>query len=433
MTHEPGHGLGPWTRFGQAFGRLASDRVRGLSLVEQGLLSGANFLALLAYARAFEAADFGTFSFAWLTLQFVLNIHRSAVVVPFVIHTAQPGRLEAEAPAWRRLNLITTALAASGLAVAGATLPLLGLPAWIGLAFLLAALFVVPSFVYEFKRRWLIQTDRYGLAVLAAAIYCSIQLAGIVAVLLTQSLWAAAAAFTLSNLGAALACALATPKMAPPAKPPAFRPFLRNLAHFISWSVMSNLAYNGYGHIPPLILGAMAGPVPVAVFTAIRNFTQPLSTLITAIDNFDKPRAARALASEGPPGLKRELTNTALALAGFTLPYLAMLVIFGDTIVPWVYGKSYGDPTWALAWFAAAHIAIVIAYPLETSLFLLRRPDLLFFGRIVAATIGIALCVLLVPQWGIYGALAGITGGILASSLAAAWLLARLQPWRNPR
>lgn len=429
MTHEPGHGLGPWTRFGHAFGRLATDRVRGLSLIEQGLLSGANFLALLTFARAFETVDFGTFSFAWLTLQFVLNIHRSAVVVPFVIHTAQPGRLEAEAPAWRQLNLITTALAAAILAVIGAALPPFGAPDWISLAFLLGAGFVVPSFFYEFKRRWLIQSDCYGAAVIAAAIYCVVQLAGIVAAILTESLWAAVAAFTLSNLVAALACALATPKMAPCAKPPAFRPFLRNLAHFISWSVMSNLAYNGYGHIPPLILGAMAGPVPVAVFTAIRNFTQPLSTLATAIDNFDKPRAARALAAQGIPGLKRSLTNTAAAMAAFTLPYLALLVLFGDTIVPWVYGKTYGDPTVALAWFAAAHVAIVLAYPLETALFLLRRPDLLFLGRMIAAAIGIALCVVLVPSWGLYGALAGITGGILASSLAAAFMLTRIQPW----
>mgnify|MGYP000886988948 CR=1 FL=1 len=424
MTHDPG-------QVARLLGRLAADRVRALSLVEQGLISAANFLALLALARNFDAHDFGTFSFAWLTLQFVVNLHRSAVVVPFVIHTAEPGALVAEAPAWRRLNLWITALNVAALAGIAAALPLFRAPDWMAAAFLMAAVFVVPAFVYEFKRRWLIQIDRFGTAVWAAATYAGVQAAGIGVALATGSLWAAVAGFTAANGTAALVCALRTPRMAWPEAPPAFVPFLRRLAHFIGWSVMSNLAYNGYGHIPPLILGAMAGPVPVAVFTAVRNFTQPLSTLSTAIDNFDKPRAARALAVDGPAGLRRALAHTTAAMAAFTLPYLALLVAFGSPAVELVYGDRYGDPVHAIWWFAAIHVAVVFVYPVETALFILRRPDLLFRGRLVSAATGIGLCLALVPYWGLSGAMAGITGGIVASGLAAAFLLAREKPWTD--
>ncbi|HSV29386.1 MAG TPA: hypothetical protein VLL76_07500, partial [Candidatus Omnitrophota bacterium] len=145
--------------------RLMSDRVRALSLAEQGLISAANFIALLMLARHFEAADFGTFSFGWLTLQFVVNIQRSAVVVPFVIHAAEPGALEAEGPAWRVLNWLTTALMTVALAAIALALPLFDAPEWMPAAFLIAAGFTGPAFVYEFKRRWLIQMDRYGAAV----------------------------------------------------------------------------------------------------------------------------------------------------------------------------------------------------------------------------------------------------------------------------
>ncbi|MEW5729228.1 MAG: lipopolysaccharide biosynthesis protein [Pseudomonadota bacterium] len=424
MTHDPG-------QVARLLGRLAADRVRALSLAEQGLISAANFLALLAFARNFDAHDFGTFSFAWLTLQFVVNLQRSAVVVPFVIHTAEPGALVAEAPAWRRLNLWTTAFNAVALAGIAAALPLFAAPGWMSVAFLMAAVFVVPAFVYEFKRRWLIQIDRFGAAVAAAGTYAATQAVGVTAALATGSLWMAAAGFTLANVLAALVCALRTPRLPPPEAPPAFRPFLRRLAHFIGWSVMSNLAYNGYGHIPPLILGAMAGPVPVAVFTAVRNFTQPLSTLSTAIDNFDKPRAARALAADGPAGLRRALAHTTAAMAAFTLPYLALLVSFGGEMVNLVYGDRYGEPIHAIWWFAVIHVAVVFVYPVETALFILRRPDLLFRGRLVSAATGIGLCLALVPAWGLSGAMAGITGGIVASGLAAAFLLAREKPWTD--
>ncbi|MBX9633771.1 MAG: lipopolysaccharide biosynthesis protein [Magnetospirillum sp.] len=412
--------------------RVASDRVRALSLLEQGMISGANFLALLVLARGFDADTFGTFSFAWLTLLFVLNIQRSAVVVPFVIHTAQPGVLEAESPAWRRLNHWTTGLSVLILGTIALTLPLFATPEWMVTAFLMAAIFVIPCFGYEFRRRWLIQQNCHGGTVAAAATYAALYLIGVWAAVTTHRLDVAAAAFALANGGAALLCLMLAPAMAKPAKPPPFGPFLRKLAHFIGWSVASNLAYNGYGHLPPLILGALAGPEPVALFQAMRNFTQPLSTAATAVDNFDKPRAARALAAEGAPGLRRALTHTTTAMAVLTLPYLLLLIVAGDWLVALVYGPRYGDPTTTLAWFAAAHVAIVFVYPLETALFLLRRPDLLFRGRIGSAICGIALCLVLVPVWGLGGAMAGITGGIIMSGLAAAFLLSREKPWTKP-
>lgn len=425
MTHEGPPSSSAWN----VVRRLTSDRVRALSLVEQGMISGANFLALLLLARGFDTDAFGTFSFAWLTLLFVVNLQRSAVVVPFVIHTAEPGILAAEAPVWKRLNAWTTLLSAAALAAVAAGLPLAGAPRWMSIAFLMGALFVTPAFSYEFRRRWLIQQDCYGAAVAAGAAYSAIYLAGVGVALALHSLTAAAAAFACANGGAALLCAILAPRLAPPAKVPAFRPFLARLAHFIGWSVASNLAYNGYGHLPPLILGALAGPAPVALFQAMRNFTQPLSTAATAIDNFDKPRAARALAAEGAPGLRRALLHTTAAMAAMTLPYLLLLVTAGDWLVGLVYGSRYGDPTKTLAWFAIVHVAIVFVYPVETALFLLRRPDLLFIGRLVSAIFGIGLCLAMVPRWGLGGAMAGITGGIVVSGLAGALLLAREKPW----
>lgn len=413
------------------FARVAADRVRALSLLEQGMISAANFLALLVLARGFDADSFGIFSFAWLTLLFVVNIQRSAVVVPFVIHTAQPGVLAAEAPAWRRLSLWTTALSAAALGLVAAALPLFAAPDWMITAFILAALFVIPSFSYEFRRRWLIQLDQFGATVAAAATYSVLYVGGVALAVATHRLELAATAFIVANGGAALLCAVLAPRLPPPKQPPEFVPFLRNLAHFIGWSVASNLAYNGYGHLPPLILGALAGPGPVALFQAMRNFTQPLSTAATAVDNFDKPRAARALAADGIAGLRRALTHTTTAMAVVTLPYVVLLVLAGGRLVNMVYGSRYGDPTMTLAWFGAVHVAVVLVYPLETSLFLLRRPDLLFRGRLVSALVGVGLCFALVPGWGLAGAMAGIAGGIVVSGLAALALLVREKPWKT--
>lgn len=429
--HGPSGNIKPplWRRIWQGLHNIASDRVRLLSLLEQGLQSGANFLALLILARGFSNDNFGTFSFAYLTLLFVMNIQRSMLIFPFVIHAAEHAVMVREAGLWKRLSFWTTALNGLLLLAVALALPQFGAPDWMQLAFMAAAIFVIPCFEYEFRRRFLIQQDLFGHSVTAALIYLIIYIGGVAWAVYAQELLYAFGAYAAANAVAALYCAIVSPKLPQPENPPKFRQFLTDLRHFIGWSVASNLAYNGYAHIPPLILGAMTGPGPVALFQAMRNFTQPLSVAATAVDNFDKPRAARAYAADGVKGLKRALGHTTMAMTIMTLPYLVLLLTASDWLVSLVYEDRYTQTLPVLAWFALVHVAILFVYPLETGLFLLRRPDLLFIGRILSAVTGVGLCFALIPHWGLNGAMAGILGGTIVSGLAAYVLMKREKPW----
>ncbi|MBI5165604.1 MAG: hypothetical protein HY985_17080, partial [Magnetospirillum sp.] len=194
---------------------LKPDRL--LSLVEQGLISAANFAAMLVLARTLPGPSFGVFSFAWLTLLFMVNLHRSAVVVPFVIHTAGPGVLDSEGPLWRRLNAWATGLAAGGLGAAGGLAALAG-PSWIGQGFAIGAVLILPAFWYEFRRRWSIQRDRYLVAVTAAAVYAGVAVGGAAAAGWSGRLDVATAAFALANLVACAVCTFGAPM--PKAKVP---------------------------------------------------------------------------------------------------------------------------------------------------------------------------------------------------------------------
>ena len=50
----------------------------------------------------------------------------------------------------------------------------------------------------------------------------------------------------------------------------------------------------------------------------------------------------------------------------------------------------------------------------------------------LSAVAGIGLCAALVPAWGLAGAMAGITAGIVVSGLAALALLLAEKPWKSP-
>ncbi|WP_142848518.1 lipopolysaccharide biosynthesis protein [Telmatospirillum sp. J64-1] len=412
---------------------LFADPVRGLSLLEQGLLSATNFAVILTLARSFPEAHFGAFSFAYISYMFLLNLHRSIVVVPFVIHTADREELKREGRLWNSLNLLVMAACTLLLGLAAATVMPLGGREWMAQALVAAMVFVPAGFLYEFLRRWIIQLHDPVRVVMAAVAYCAVYVLGLVWAIHTHAVFWAFAGFAAANLAAALVClpkVLASRKGAP--KPRSFRAFLAELGSYLSWSMLSNLAYNGYNHLPPLILGFLAGPVPVAAYQAMRNFTQPVMTLGTAIDNFDKPRAAREMARNGLPGMKRQLRATTAALFAMAGPYILLMLFFAPQAEALVYGERYADYAYLMYFWIAFAVMNLAVYPFETGLFLVKRPDLLFKGRIIGAVLCTIATLILVPKMGVAGAMTGLLLGWVVSGLFAVFLLAKVTRCQAP-
>ena len=99
---------------------LFADPVRRYSILEQVLLSAANFAFMLLLARHFSRASFGFFSGCWVAFYLLLSLHRAFVVVPFVIETADHALLRTAGRTWQRYNvLVLGVFAALCLIVAG--------------------------------------------------------------------------------------------------------------------------------------------------------------------------------------------------------------------------------------------------------------------------------------------------------------------------
>ena len=95
--------------------------------------------------------------------------------------------------------------------------------------------------------------------------------------------------------------------------------------------------------IPPLILAVLTGPSAVALFQATRTFTQPMSVLMMAVDNFDRPRAIRSLNAGGMGQMFRQLLKATLVLFVMCSPIWLVLGLFPDQIIHLVYGGAYAD------------------------------------------------------------------------------------------
>ena len=398
---------------------LFADPVRRYSILEQVVLSTANFAFMLLLARHFSRASFGFFSGCWVAFYLLLSLHRAFVVVPFVIETADHALLRTAGRTWQRYNvLVLGVFAALCLIVAGglSLWPDEGL--WMAEMTVAAMLLMIPGAYQEFNRRWSIQIGSIGAVLLAAAAYSTLLILSAGLAIWLENIWLALAGLWLATLSAALTswCRNRSFKIDREFQP--LRQFVGERLGYFTWSGISAIAYNGYNQIPPLILTILSGPSAVALFQATRTFTQPMSVLMMAVDNFDRPRAIRSLNAGGMGQMFRQLLKATLVLFIMCSPIWLVLGLFPGQIIHLVYGGAYADGAVPLYLWIAFSVVSILAYPAETSLYVLKRPELVGRGRIWAGVASVAVCFATIPALGVNGALLGV---ICGWSLSGSW------------
>jgi O-antigen/teichoic acid export membrane protein len=173
------------------------------------------------------------------------------------------------------------------------------------------------------------------------------------------------------------------------------------------------------------ILAAIAGPSAVGAYAAVRTLTQPVGTLIQAIDTVDKPRAGRAYAERGINGLWVVIRKSWAWLIALSLPYLVAISYFSSEVLAIAYGDRYADVSGLVVLWSAVMLVMLFTQPLETGLYVIRRPDLLFKGRAVSAVLVLSATPFLISAWSASGALSAlILGWSLAGLFAGLQLIA---------
>ena len=400
---------------------------RRVSLAEQGLISGSNFMVLIAAARVLPKEELGAFSFALATLLLFQGlIQRPFVLLP--MSTTGKSRDESiqnlEFWRWTQAGTMAVIVALLG---AFCLVARAFLDAWIADSALVALIVVVPSFYMEFLRRVVLLTGTMRRLLLMGFAYAG-TIAAFGAVALVSGRQPGLFAFGLCLGAAGLASCLVSGQR------PLFRgkfqhPLgwtLPSYWRFGRWSVGASLGSAGYSFGIQSILAAMAGPVALAGYAAARNLVQPVSTLMQAMDNVDKARAGRAFAQAGMPGLWAVVRHSWTWLFMLAMPYFVAVAALADWILPLVYGSKYGDIGDQVRLWCVVMAAMIVVQPLETALYAVRRPDLLFYGRLPSACLAMLLAPALILHWNEKGALVAVVLGWCLAGLAAAWQLRRV-------
>lgn len=384
---------------------------RSLGLTDQIFFSISSLIQTFAYARLLSPSDFGYYSVVVSLCVFLQSVQRAILILPMIVSIrASQKKIGRE---WILISRIILAVCLLLGLIAAFTI-------WIThynsnqWKTCLVVSFAVCSYLwYDFTRRCFFLVGHFARAASSSSIYLLSNFAGVVvAYLLGANFLIVTLAFAFSTLIAAGIARLIVVHFEEEASR-SLRDVINEFGRVAGWNLAALAPYAIYTSAMPAILALLAGPAAAGGFAATRVVISPITMLVSAIDNTDKPRASRAFVSGGTEALAASLLATFRSLLTVGLPYLLVIIVVPGMALHVLLGSKYiGQSNVGQMW-AVVGFFMLMAQPVEAGLVVLRRSDSYFWSRLTAALV---LIVALQVDWTANMTLRG-TGAV-----ASAWL-----------
>jgi len=350
------------TRLGNLLGNLLQRPRRhgdaAYALLDQGFVSGVNFLIVVLLARGLSLESFGVFMIAQLLLLLCTTLQNAAIAQPHNILGAQRTGVE-----FARLTFVLGVLqfalggvAALIAAIVGAVLLLNQATEYAAISFAMA-LTLIPWTTQEYLRRiFYTRGDARGAAGNDIVTY-GLQLLGILIVVngiggiratpanAIASLGLAAcigAAFGLYRLRRTLRGSFAD--LPERRSYGAFKSMCAESWRLSRWLVAQQSVTWLGGSAQGWLLAAILGPAAFGLYRAAYQVVNLLNPLRQAAMNFLPSRAARVFAERGRAGLERWHRDTALRL-GIPFALCAVAIAIGaEPLAKIFYGRTVALP-----------------------------------------------------------------------------------------
>jgi len=140
------------------------------------------------------------------------------------------------------------------------------------------------------------------------------------------------------------------------------------------------------------------------IFRAYQNFTLPILQFLTAFDLLVLPAAVRRYHDEGSTGLKK----VAIAFSTFSLActglYGITICILRRPLVSFLLGEAYLPYADLLLVWLLGPVILAVGRGLEIATRAMERPQVVFYSYVVSSIVAIALFLMLIPSFGLWGA-----------------------------
>ena len=398
------------------------------TLLDQGLISGSNFVLSVLLARWIAPVDYGAYGLAFATFLLLANIYQALILEPMSVYGpaiyAEKPRSYLGALFWLQAALllpiallIATAALVTWVVSPGS--PLVSALAGVAVGAPLVLLF-------WFARRAFYLESAPHRAVMGAILYCVVMIPGIYLLRMEQLLTPWTAFLMLG--GAALTSSLLLLQRLQPAfsaglRHVAFRSLLRDHWRYGRWAMATSVLHWTPLNIQLFLLGWWQGMAATASFKALINLLAPAKQIQQALTLLLLPPASQVASRPGWKEVIRTAPRIAAGMSAITLVYWVCLLLFTRRIFNFLYGGSYMEVSSLLSWVALASIVTAATYGPSIALRAMQLPSSVFAAHLASAAVAVLVGVPAVWWFGIPGAVFAFAVASIAAAGGATAIL----------
>ena len=393
-----------------------------LAIIDQGLLSGSNFLLAVLLARWLPSNQYGAFALGFSIFLFLSGLHNAFFLEPMSV--LGPESYSECLPGYiKKLLGLHFVLAGFLSMLTVAAVPFLHFFAVDQP--MVSALWGVAVAVPLILFQWLCRRAAYlrlspGVAAASSAVYC-LALVLLLLVFNKQGWLSPFTGFLIPSLAgfpAFLVLLGSLPRGAGSPPAPSNSELVRRHWQYGRWVVGGTTANWLSGNAYYIIIAALLPMRDLAGFRALRNFTTPCAQALVAINLLVLPWASSRLSKEGIPGLRRRTRQIAVLFSVAAVVYLAAIWLLGGRVMNFLYAGRYNEFSPLLLLSTAPLAFTALAMGSEVAVQVMQAPSEVFLAYSVSGVLTVLTGVVFTHYWGLTGGLVG-----LLISAIAFWLV----------
>ena len=384
----------------------------GLSVLDQGFASGANFLAAVLLARWLSPAEYGAYAVAFSVFLLLFAAYNAAVLEPASVigPDSFPGRQTEYVLSLICVHIGLTVFFSVLVFVAALLMCSSGSP-------LVPVLFCLGLSIPFMPALWLVRRvcyletkPRYALR--GSVAYAILLTIGLLSLRLLDWVSAGGALLMMAvaNACVSLGYLRAWNKLGGfrnyQRLCPVLRAVIREHWRYGKWLLAGAVFTWIISSIYSPLLGVFSRMEDAGGFRAMENLFLPASQALTALAFLFVPWVSRQTSLRGSPYMVRATGRITVGLGAFAAVYVIAVVGCGRWLIPIIYGKDYYNAGVSLLPYLAVPVVIraVCDVGLGTVIRVSRRPDILFLGALCAGTFTATVGTWLVYRMGMHGA-----------------------------
>jgi O-antigen/teichoic acid export membrane protein len=431
------------------FDDTVSRRIRqwgvkgGVTLLDQAVFSGSNFVLNVLLARWLDPSAYGAFVVAFAIYLFFTGFHNALILEPMSI--LGPANHRHEMPAYITQQIYLHFVISGGL---GLLLVLAGLvvseigrqPADARLtSAMMGAGIALPFMLFI----WLVRRIYYVLGNPIGALLCSLTYSALLGLGIYATRHAATAVplgywylvlGVASFMGALLPLTIARiPLRRATAGGRESRKVLQELWAFGRWLVIATVLYTIGAQIQVFVTAGLLDLGSAGTWRAVQNFALPVMQSITAIAALGLPVLSAEFGKGNFQELRRKGLFVTAWLSALALLYEIALMFFSAPLEQLIYGPKFASFAWLIPLVGLVPVLASVEAGFSLIVRSLQRPVFYVIYTASTAVAGIIFAPILIARWGLAGAAVSQLLVALVSLAVIVYIYRRWFPGEGPR